>query len=102
MRTDTSFAGRSVAVNPLSWVARLSRSRFVVSATGLALLVAGLASQWNWLIAVGVAPLLLSAAPCVAMCALGVCAHRMGRFACSKTEATVQANSQHASIGGEN
>jgi hypothetical protein len=100
MRTDTSFAGRSVAVDPLSWVARLSRSRFVVSATGLALLVAGLASQWNWLIAVGVAPLLLSAAPCVAMCALGVCAHRMGR--CSKTEATVQANSQHASIGGEN
>lgn len=74
MRTATLFAGPSVAVNLLSWVVRLSRSGFVVSATGLALLVAGLASQWNWLIAAGVAPLLLSAVPCVAMCALGVCA----------------------------
>jgi hypothetical protein len=28
---------------------------------------------WPWLVAAGVAPLLLAAAPCVAMCALGLC-----------------------------
>ncbi len=33
----------------------------------------GLALNWNWLVAVGVAPLLLTALPCVAMCALGLC-----------------------------
>lgn len=36
----------------------------------------GLALNWNWLVAVGVAPLLLSALPCVAMCALGLCMSR--------------------------
>lgn len=38
----------------------------------------GLALNWNWLVAVGVAPLLLSALPCVAMCALGLCMSRGG------------------------
>jgi hypothetical protein len=103
MRADTSLIVPSVAVDLLSWVGRPSRSRFLVGATGLALLVAGLASQWHWLVAVGIAPLLLSAVPCVAMCALGVCVHRMGRFASSKAhdEPTVQTISQHASISEE-
>jgi hypothetical protein len=34
---------------------------------------AGLALNWSWLVAIGVAPLLLTALPCVAMCALGLC-----------------------------
>lgn len=29
--------------------------------------------NWQWLVAVGVAPLLLALAPCAAMCALGLC-----------------------------
>jgi hypothetical protein len=33
----------------------------------------GLALNWNWLVAVGIAPLLLTALPCVAMCALDLC-----------------------------
>lgn len=37
----------------------------------------GLAFNWSWLVAIGVAPLLLAAAPCVAMCALGLCMHKM-------------------------
>lgn len=32
-----------------------------------------IALGWPWLVAVGAAPLLLSAAPCLAMCALGLC-----------------------------
>jgi hypothetical protein len=45
---------------------------------GLALAVTGLALGWSWLSAIGVAPVILSLAPCAAMCALGVCAMRWG------------------------
>jgi hypothetical protein len=33
--------------------------------------------KWNWLVAAGIAPILLSALPCAAMCALGLCMRRM-------------------------
>ena len=29
--------------------------------------------SWGWLVAAGIAPILLAAAPCAAMCALGLC-----------------------------
>src|SRR5437867_442549 len=46
--------------------------------TGLILLAAvalgaGAYFNWGWLVAAGIAPLLLTALPCVAMCALGLC-----------------------------
>ena len=34
---------------------------------------------WEWLVAAGVASFILAAAPCLVMCALGLCASRMGR-----------------------
>jgi hypothetical protein len=40
---------------------------------------AGLAMNWSWLVAAGIAPLLLAVAPCAAMCALGLCAQKMGK-----------------------
>lgn len=45
---------------------------------GLAFLAiaAALALGWSWLTAVGVASLLVSVLPCVAMCALGLCMNR--------------------------
>ena len=46
---------------------------------GLGVVLAGLALGWNWLSAIGLAPLILSLAPCAAMCALGICmAARIG------------------------
>ncbi|MGH6885372.1 MAG: hypothetical protein ACREGK_04790 [Geminicoccales bacterium] len=45
--------------------------------------VAGIAFNWSWLMAVGIAPLLLSALPCVAMCAIGLCASKMAGRSCS-------------------
>lgn len=41
----------------------------------------GLASSWGWgwLVATGIAPLLVSVLPCAAMCALGLCMSRTGR-----------------------
>ena len=45
--------------------------------------VGGLVSSWSWLAAAGIAPLLLSVAPCVAMCALGLCMHRATGSSCA-------------------
>lgn len=45
--------------------------------------VAGFAFGWSWLVAAGIAPLLLSVLPCVAMCALGLCMNRMAGKQCS-------------------
>ena len=51
-------------------------------AVGLLAIAAGLALQWSWLVAIGVAPVLLSVGPCVAMCGLGLCMAGMGGRAC--------------------
>ena len=40
---------------------------------GLTLVGIGMALKWDWLTAVGAAPVLLGLLPCVAMCALGLC-----------------------------
>ena len=45
---------------------------------GLVIVAAGLALGWNWLSAIGVAPIILSLAPCAAMCAVGACAMMKG------------------------
>lgn len=48
----------------------------------MAIVGAGLALNWSWLVAVGVAPVLLAFAPCAAMCALGLCMNKMGGKSC--------------------
>jgi hypothetical protein len=59
--------------------------------------LAAIALNWGWLVAVGIAPLLLAFAPCAAMCALGLCASRMVGGSCSsKTGTTGDAASQAA------
>ena len=44
---------------------------------GAVLAAAGLAFGWSWLTAIGLAPILIGLAPCLAMCALGLCMRRM-------------------------
>jgi hypothetical protein len=56
-----------------SWL----RDRRVLAGAGLVIGGSGLALGWGWLTAIGVAPLIASAAPCLVMCAVGVC--MMGR-----------------------
>lgn len=41
------------------------------------LIVGGVALNWGWLAAIGVAPILLALLPCAVMCALGLCMHKM-------------------------
>ena len=48
---------------------------------------AGVALNWSWLVAIGVAPVLIALAPCAAMCALGLCMNRMGGKSCSAARA---------------
>jgi hypothetical protein len=45
--------------------------------------VIGAALNWSWLVAVGIAPLLLTVLPCAVMCGLGLCMHRMAGSSCS-------------------
>jgi YHS domain-containing protein len=43
-----------------------------------AILVAGgIALNWGWLVAAGLAPILIAVLPCAVMCALGLCMHKM-------------------------
>lgn len=51
--------------------------RRVLWALAAIALVGGLALNWGWLVAAGLAPILLATLPCVAMCALGLCANKM-------------------------
>ena len=55
---------------------------------------AGLALNWSWLAAAGIAPILISVLPCLAMCALGLCMNRSGGKSCS----TAASNSDAAAI----
>jgi hypothetical protein len=53
-------------------------------------LTAGLALGWSWLVAAGIAPILISVLPCLAMCALGLCMHRGGGRSCSAEDTTAK------------
>ena len=50
-----------------------------LTVAGIGVVAIGSALNWSWLVAVGAAPLILSLAPCAAMCALGVCMNMRGR-----------------------
>jgi YHS domain-containing protein len=41
------------------------------------LIVGGVALNWGWLVAAGLAPILIAVLPCAVMCALGLCMHKM-------------------------
>ena len=56
---------------------------------GFAAIGGGAALNWDWLTAVGAAPLIISLAPCAAMCALGLCM-RGGSAGCAKNDPTTK------------
>ncbi len=71
----------------------LGSRRGLLALAGLAI-AAGLALNWSWLAAAGIAPILISVLPCLAMCALGLCMNRSGGKSCS----TAASNSDPAAI----
>lgn len=57
-------------------------------------IVAGTAFNWSWLVATGIAPILLTALPCAVMCGLGLCMNRLFGNSCesqpSQSQSTVE------------
>jgi len=78
-------------------IANIVRSRLALAAVAVGVIALATAWQWSWLVAIGVAPLLLSVAPCAAMCALGLCMHRMGNGSCDSQRPPI-ANSPDRAI----
>jgi hypothetical protein len=61
----------------------------VIALVVLAAVIGG-ALNWSWLVAVGIAPLLITVLPCAAMCALGLCMHKMSGRSCSTDAPSVE------------
>src|SRR5680860_195190 len=60
-------------------------------------LVVGAALNWSWLVAVGIAPLLLTVLPCAVMCGLGLCMNKMTGGSCSTSSSA--ADHSDTSVG---
>ena len=54
-------------------------------------IAAGAAFNWSWLLAAGAAPLLLSVLPCLAMCALHLCANKSAGGSCADLQGPIPA-----------
>ncbi len=76
MQIETTISSRASisAHTRFKW---LRRKKLLLGGFALTLIGAGLAWQRSFLVALGVAPLLVSVAPCLAMCAFGLRMHRM-------------------------
>jgi hypothetical protein len=55
------------------------RGMLILAATAI---VAGLVLNWSWLVATGIAPILLIALPCLIMCGLGLCMNHLRGESC--------------------
>ena len=85
--------GRSLAQDWLYALRYWLRGPKGLVALVLSALVVGAALNWSWLVAVGIAPLLLTVLPCAVMCGLGLCMNRMTGSSCS----TSSGSSDHSS-----
>lgn len=45
--------------------------------------VVGIGLSWNWLVAAGIAPILLATLPCLVMCGLGLCMNKLIGSSCA-------------------
>ena len=90
---------RPFAVEPrrspvFAWLGYWLSGRRGLIIAAIALAAGGLALGWNWLVAAGAAPLILSLAPCAAMCALGVCAMHKGAKSSSRDASSLDATAE--------
>lgn len=67
----------------------LGGRRSVIALAALAV-VAGAALNWSWLVAAGIAPLLVAVLPCAVMCGLGLCLSKVAGGACSAKQGTAE------------
>lgn len=87
--TESKSAGRlSLVQTTRALLLHYLGNRKVLAVLAVAVIGAGLALNWGWLVAAGIAPILLALAPCAAMCALGLCMSKMGGKSCDKNAGT--------------
>lgn len=79
-----NVAGVPDAAATRVWPQWLTRRR-VLFAGAATVIGSGMALNWGWLTAVGLAPILVSLAPCAAMCGLGLCMKGGSGKGCSKS-----------------
>lgn len=79
----TSAAETSLGQDILALLKHWLRGRRGLIVLAVAVLAAGTYFGWGWLVAAGIAPILLALAPCAAMCALGLCMSRGSGTSCS-------------------
>ncbi|MFG1423153.1 hypothetical protein [Roseixanthobacter liquoris] len=77
MTPATGSAPNSAICAATNAIRSIPGSRRGLLMFGLTALGLGLVFKWNWLVGAGIAPLLLTVLPCVAMCALGLCMSKM-------------------------
>ena len=93
--TSQTLLARNKGLATPAW---LGRRRALLVATA-AVAVPALWLGWPWLLAAGLAPLLLSLAPCLIMCALGLCVMK----SCSKQGAPGSASAApDSALGHQN
>lgn len=73
--TETQLLGTRRVTDALRYYLS-GRHGLIVAA--LLLAAFGIYLGWGWLVAAGIAPILIALAPCAAMCALGLCMSKMG------------------------
>ena len=80
--------------NPASTSRHWPGGRKILIAAAVVAAGGGIVLNWGWLVAAGIAPLILAVLPCVAMCALGLCANKLfGGGACSTEQKAARADS---------
>ncbi len=60
--------------------------RRTLTFAAVVIVAGGFALNWSWLVAAGVAPILLTLLPCVLMCGLGLCVNKLLGKSCSKSD----------------
>ena len=67
-----------------SWFPRSATNKRLLIITAMGVIGGGMALNWGWLTAIGVAPLIFALAPCAVMCGFGMCAMCKSSGSCSK------------------
>ena len=100
--SDTNVATTPPAKPGFSLPRWFPRGRSALLWIGIFAIGAGLVLGWDWLVAAGVTPLLLSVLPCLVMCAVGLCAMRgSGKSGEDKTEPQAAGRVAHPGPGSE-